>query len=472
MRWVAVVLATLSVVVAVRADDRPALKGPEGYWLGTLKVTPAIGLRLGFHVTKKPDGTLTATLDSLDQGARGLPLDEAEFKDGTVKFVAKKAKMSYEGKQEGDTIQGTMKQGPNELSLTLKWQEKPPPSSRPQEPKRPYPYREEEVTVENAAAKLKLAGTLTLPNGDGPFAAAVLLTGSGPQDRDESIMGHKPFLVLADHLTRKGIAVLRCDDRGFGKSTGAYQGATAADFVTDAEACVAYLKGRKEIDPKKIGLIGHSEGGMVAPLVAAKSDGVAFIVLLAGPGVLGEELLYQQGQLVAASTGADAKTLRKVREQQQMLFKAVRESKDADDARKRIAEIEKAELAKLSEKELKEYEKVKAAARAQVEMVLSPWFRHFLSYDPVPTLAKVKCPVLALNGTKDVQVSAKENLAGIDKALTAGGNKDFTVKELPGLNHLFQTSKTGAVSEYGAIDETFAPSALELVSDWIVKRMR
>lgn len=472
MRRVAVVFAVLLVAALGRADDRPAAKGPEGYWLGALKVTPAVSLRLGFHVTKKPDGTLTATLDSIDQGARGIPIDEVEFKDGNVKFVAKKLNGSFEGKQDGDTIAGTWKQGPGELPLTLKWQEKPPSTARPQEPKKPYPYREEEVTVENAAAKLTLAGTLTLPSGEGPFAAAVLITGSGPQDRNEALMGHKPFLVLADHLTRKGIAVLRCDDRGTGKSTGVFKGATSPDFVTDVEACVAYLKGRKEIDSKKIGLIGHSEGGMIAPLIAAKSSGVAYIVLLAGPGVPGEELLYKQGQLVAASTGADEETLKKVRAQQEKMFKAVRDSKDPDDARKRVLEIEKAAVEKLTEKERKEYEKLKAAAEAQREMLLTPWFRYFLSYDPAPTLAKVKCPVLAINGEKDVQVSPKENLEGIEKALKAAGNGDATVKELKGLNHLFQTCKTGAVAEYGTIDETFAPAALELISEWITKRTR
>lgn len=472
MKRIGVVLTFVLNVAVVSAEDTPAKKGPEGYWLGSMQVTPAVSLRLGVHVTKKPDGVLSATLDSLDQGARGIPLDEIVFQDGKVNFGAKALKASYEGKHQGDTITGTWTQAGSAFPLTLKWQEKPPPTARPQEPKRPYPYREEEVTIENASAKLKLAGTLTLPKGDGPFAAVVLISGSGPQDRDESLLGHKPFLVLADHLTRRGIAVLRCDDRGVGKSTGDHATATSADFATDVEACVAYLKTRKEIDSKKIGLIGHSEGGLIAPMVAARSSDVAFLVLLAGPGVLGEELLYKQGQLVLASTGADEMTLKAARELQGSMFRAVRETNNADELRQRLDEIVKAALAKSTEAEQKEFEKMKPAVAAQQTMLLSPWFRYFLTYDPAPTLAKVKCPVLAINGEKDVQVSPRENLEGIEKALKAGGNSDVTVQELKHLNHLFQTCKSGAVSEYGTIDETFAPSALELISEWIVKRIR
>jgi uncharacterized protein len=454
------------LAIPLLAEDKPTpKKGVEGFWLGTLKIG-AIELRLGFEVKKKDDGSLTATMDSIDQGARGVPIESAAFADGTLTLKSPAMKATYTGKlqSDGDEIKGEFEQAGLKLPLDLKRQDKPFEVVRPQTPKKPYPYVEEDVTFESKAKGVKLAGTYTRPKGDGPFPTAILITGSGPQDRDESLLGHKPFLVLADHLTRHDIAVLRYDDRGVGKSTGHFEGSTSKDFAEDTAGAVAFLKGRKEVG--RIGLIGHSEGGLIAPMVAADNPDVGFIVLLAGPGTPGDEVLYAQGQLILKAMGADEKTLARQAALQKKLFTLAKDGADADKLKAALKEIEK----DLTDTEKKELAKSGDLAAAQVKSLARPWFRFFLGYDPRPTLQKVKCPVLALNGEKDLQVPPKENLAEIEKALNAGGNTDVTVKELPGLNHLFQSSKTGLPGDYGKIEESFSPKALEVISEWIAKR--
>ncbi len=331
---------------------------------------------------------------------------------------------------------------------------------RPQNPAKPYPYREEEVSF-SSNGQIVLAGTLTVPSGTGKFPAAILLSGSGPRDRDESLAGHQPFLVLADALTRAGIAVLRYDKRGFGKSTGDYASATAEDFASDAESAIAYLKTRPEIDGGKIGLVGHSEGGILAPMVAMKSRDVAFIVLLAGPALKGEDTLLLQSRLLATAAGMSDEHVEASLAFNRQAYALVREEKDPAALEKRIKEL--VEASGLSGA------MPPAALEQQIRMMNSPWFRFFLDYDPVPALEKTTCPVLALDGEKDLQVPPKENLPLIEKALKAAGNKDFTVKEMPGLNHLFQHSPTGSPTEYGEIEETMSPEVLSMVSEWIQK---
>ena len=346
---------------------------------------------------------------------------------------------------------------------------KPTRAPRPQEPKRPFPYVEEEVTYENRPAGVKFAGTFTRPRGTGPFAAVLLITGSGPQDRDEAVFGHRPFLVLADYLTRRGVGVLRVDDRGVGGSTGNTMEATSEELAADVLAGLEFLKKRADVNPRRIGLIGHSEGGLIAPFVAVRSPDVAFIVMMAGPGLSGEEILYRQGAALLKSTGADERKLARQRSLQERLFTVVKRETDRARAEKALREVIREESAKLSDEEKKGMGDLAAVAEGQLDMVLSPWFRFFLMYDPRPTLMKVRCPVLAVNGEKDVQVLPRENLAAIGEALKAAGNKDYTVKELPGLNHLFQTCRTGALAEYSEIEETIAPAALEVIGDWVVK---
>jgi pimeloyl-ACP methyl ester carboxylesterase len=300
----------------------------------------------------------------------------------------------------------------------------------------------------------------------------ILISGSGAQDRDETIFQHRPFLVLADTLTRRGVAVLRVDDRGVGGSTGSTSRSTSEDFAGDVLAGIAFLKSRPEIDTQKIGLAGHSEGGLIAPMVAARSNDVAFIVLLAGTGLPGDEVMYAQGRLISKVMGADEKALDKERDIQKQLFEIVKTEPNHDKMAMRLREAIKTMWSKLSEEERKAVGDADSFVQSQARMVESPWFRFFLTFDPRPTLAMVRCPVLALNGEKDLQVPPKVNLAEIEKALKKGGNARVTVKELPGLNHLFQTCKTGSVTEYGAIEETIAPVALKTIADWVVEQVK
>jgi pimeloyl-ACP methyl ester carboxylesterase len=454
----------------------PAPTGKEEIFEGTLKVG-GIELRLVFHLFKQTDGTYQGTMDSPDQGAKGILLDEVSVKDDAVRLELKSSKMVYEGKRDkdGKKITGNLKQGGQTFPLALEKVAKAKETRRPQTPKKPYPYDEIEVAYENKKGGVKLAGTLTVPRSGGPFPAVLLITGSGPQDRDETIFGHKPFLVLADYLSRRGIAVLRVDDRGVGGSTGKTSESTSADFAGDVHAGVEFLKGRKEINASQIGLIGHSEGGIIAPLVASRSKDVAFIVLLAGTGLPGDEILYLQGAAILKANGADAEMLAKQKAIQTRMFAIVREEKDRAAAEKKLRAALDEIVSKMSKEEKKQgLESLggPSAMEGQVQMVLTPWFRHFLDYDPRPALRKVSCPVLALNGEKDVQVPAEVNLKAIAAALKEAGNKDVTTVQLPNLNHLFQTCKTGSVTEYAAIEETLAPVALETIANWITKRTR
>jgi pimeloyl-ACP methyl ester carboxylesterase len=452
----------------------PPPTGEEEIFEGTLKVS-GIEIRLVFHLFKQKDGTYLGTMDSPDQGAKDIPLDEVRVKEAAVRLELKSAKMVYEGKRakDGKEIAGDLKQAGQTFPVTLKKVAKAKQTRRPQTPRKPYPYKEIEVVYENKKGGVKLAGALTVPRSGGPFPAVLLITGSGAQDRDETILGHKPFLVLGDYLTRRGIAVLRVDDRGVGGSTGKTSEATTTDLAGDVLAGVEFLKGRKEINPSQIGLIGHSEGGIIAPLVASRSRDVAFIVLMAGTGLPGEEILYLQAAAILKVAGADAELLAKQKAIQKRMFALIRGEKDNAIAEKKIRAALDKYISKLTKEEKKQGLESLAGLSgvdAQVQMALSPWFRHFLDHDPRPALRKVTCPVLALNGEKDVQVPADVNLKAIAGALKEAGNKDATTRQLPNLNHLFQTCKTGAVTEYGAIEETMAAAALETIGDWILKR--
>jgi uncharacterized protein len=443
----------------------PAIGGLDGDWDGTLEAG-ATRLRLVFHIQTTATGTI-ATMDSVDQGANGIPISSVSRSGETVKLEVNAIGGVFEGNLAPDerTLNGHWTQGGGTLPMTLTRRaqgQTGPVLRRPQMPAKPYPYAEEEVSYENPAAHIRLAGTLTLPRGAGPFPAVILIAGSGPIDRDETLFGHKFFLVLADHLTRHGIAVLRVDKRGIDRSTGNYADATSADFADDVQAGIAYLKTRPEIEARKIGLAGHSEGGVIAPIVAARDPSVAFIVLMAGLGMKGDELLLEQNRLLAKAMGADDAQIEQVSAINRRAFTAAKTAKDSAEAAARLREI----LSTAG----KAIGMTDAAVEAAIQQLSSNWFRFFLAYDPVPILREVKCPVLAINGSKDLQVPAKPNLEGIRQALA--GNSNVDVKELPGLNHLFQKANTGAPSEYGEIEETFAPSALELISGWILKQSR
>jgi uncharacterized protein len=345
--------------------------------------------------------------------------------------------------------------------------------SRYQTPKKPYPYDEKEVVFFNGGAGVKLAGTLTLPRVKEKVPAVILITGSGTQDRDETIAGHKPFLVIADYLTRHGIAVLRVDDRGIGGSTaGDMNKATTLDFAGDIRAGIDFLKTQSEIDIKKIGLIGHSEGGMIAPMVASKSNDVAFIVLLAGPGLTGKEVTLTQTEAILKAGKMDNALIKKEISRQENCINIVLSESDEKIEKDKLEAELKRYYNELSETEKKELGELEAFIKRAIPIYMLPWQKYFLLYDPRIALKEVRCPVLALNGEKDMQVLPKANLAAIEKALKAGGNKDFTIKELPNLNHLFQNCTTGSLDEYGKIDETFSQDALKIIGDWIVKHTK
>jgi hypothetical protein len=450
-----------------RVDDR---ERPTEVWEGALELPNSLKLRIVFRIRTEPDDTLRAVMDSPDQGASDIKVDTVEKRDRQLKFTVDLVQGAYTGKlnEAGTEAVGEWKQAGAALPLTLKKVAKPTELKRPQEPKTPFPYEVQEVRYDNPAAKISLAGTLTTPKGTGPFPAALLITGSGPQDRDESLLGHKPFLVLADALTRQGIAVLRVDDRGVNGSTGKFSEATSEDFASDVEAGVAFLKSRPGIDPRAIGLIGHSEGGIIAPLVATRSDDVAWIVLMAGTGLPGAEILEMQSALIMKAGGASERDIQIQREAVRKLTGIVRDQPDNDKAREAI----KAEIRELLESLPEDRRKTIGEGKgldAQADQLTSPWFRYFLTFDPRPTLRQVRCPVLAIIGEKDLQVPCRENLAEIETALKAGGNSRVTVRELPGLNHLFQACATGSPSEYGTIEETINPVALQLIGDWILQ---
>lgn len=444
------------------------IKDIKGIWMGNLTVPGGLELRILFNITS-PDGSLNATMDSPDQGVSGIPVEVISYKDRKLNLEVKSIKGSFEGilKEDNKTIEGEWKQSGASLPLVLNRTDKSPDTHKKQDPVKPYPYREEEVVYENKEAGVRLAGTLTLPESEGPFPAVILISGSGQQNRNEEILGHRPFLVLADYLTRQGVAVLRVDDRGIGGSTGNFSNATTEDFAGDVLSGVEFLKNRKEINSSQIGLIGHSEGGLIAPMVAAKSPDISFIVLMAAPGIKGEELLYLQSELISRAEGINNETIARNEALNRKIFTIVKEEQNNTIAQEEIRSILKGEMANLSEEERKASGYSDIYIEGQVQQITSPWMRFFLTYDPAPALMNVKCPVLAINGEKDLQVPPKENLPAIENSLKAGGNKDYTVKELPGLNHLFQTAGTGSPSEYAKIEETISPVALEIIGNWI-----
>jgi uncharacterized protein len=446
----------------------------EGKWLGTLDFN-GIKLRLALKVAKASDGSLTATFDSLDQGANDLPIGVITQKEKAVSFEAKQYGLSYEGtlNEKGDEITGTFKQGEGSQPLVFKRiNGEIPKPNRPQEPKKPYPYNEEEVSYKNAKDNVKLAGTLTTPRGEGKFPAVILITGSGAQDRNETVFGHHPFLVLADYLTRKGIAVLRVDDRGMGGSESGSPDYTSENFAEDVLAGIDFLKTRKEINPKQIGLIGHSEGGMIAPMVAARSKDVAFIVLLAGLGQTGADAIYTQTELLNKAAGTSPFVTAEAIKTLKNVIAILKSEPDNKRAEQKIKDSIAKQTGAMSEEEKKAFAPAEANIRSQISLYLSTWFRYFVEFDPRPTLKKVKVPVLALNGENDLQVAFKENLDLIAAGLKEGKNEDVTIKSFPKLNHLFQTSRTGLLDEYEKIEETMSPVVPETIADWILKRAK
>lgn len=440
-----------------------------GTWEGNLNVGTQ-ELRIVFHIKKGENNTWTALMDSPDQMAYDLKMDDVSIKNEkeiSMSLTAAKAQFVGEMSEDKQRIKGNWIQGmslPLELKRSLS---KEMGFARPQEPKAPFPYTIEKVKYENKKAKINLAGTLTIPTGEGKHPVVILISGSGPQDRDESILKHKPFWVLADYWTRNGFAVLRFDDRGVGESEGNFATVTSADFATDVEAGVNFLKKHERINAKKIGLAGHSEGGMIAPMVASKNKSVAFIVLLAGPGVPGNELLLKQSYDIMKQQDYKEAELAVAQKTNKKIYDAIiSDTKDALGVGD-IVKLVKEEAKDVDETTRKKMGLDEATLRQRVTALTTPWMRYFIRYQPKESLKKVKCPVLAINGEKDLQVAAKPNLEGIEAALKLAKNKEVKIVSLPNLNHLFQTAETGAVEEYVKIEETFSPEAMKLVLDWM-----
>ena len=451
-----ILLAALLTTAAAHAQEapRPSLSGDWSGEVATLELT--------FHLQDPAGGPRTAKLDIVEQNVAGLLVDFQAPGDSVYLRLSKPVTARFAGRRSADgrQLNGEWQQGLRAFPLTLTRAgagETAGPK-RPQQPHAPFPYQSAEVTFRNEKAGITLAGTYTLPADMGPFAAVVLLTGSGPEDRNETYQGHQPFAVLADFLTRQGIAVLRFDDRGVGQSGGTLKGMTSADYATDAQAALAWLRAQPGIRKSQVGLIGHSQGGTAAIGAAGQPAGPDFVVLLAAPGLPGDELIVQQSLALARLQTTDPAQLASTEKMQRAMTQIIQKTPDDAQAQSQLLLYYSAISPQLA-----------AQVHPQLPMLTSPDYRHLLADRPALTLTKVHCPVLALGGSKDVQVPTTRNLAATAAGLKAAGNRDVTVWELPGLNHLFQTAKTGAPAEYATIEETFAPAALQAIGDWITR---
>lgn len=439
-----------------------------GRWNGTVKLGEDKKISFIFNIENTENKYVT-TIEIPTQRVSGLKPQKTSFKNGALFIDGANLGIKYEGSFNKKTQQfeGTFSEGLNALPLILK-REKiklEETTKRPQEPVKPYPYNEEEVVFKNKEANVSLSGTLTLPRANGKFPVVILISGSGPQDRDETFANHKPFWILADYLTRKGIAVLRYDDRGFGKSTGNFSNATTKDFSTDVISAVNYLKSRTDIDLNNIGLIGHSEGGIIAPLAANQTNDVSFIVLLASTGILGSELSLIQSKTLRPFPVPDEDAY------EQAIRKAIKiaaSNKEISVIKSELTTHYNATIAPILKPLVGNDAKVSEIIKGLIEMRTTPWIRYFYNYNPADEFEKLKIPVLSLNGSKDTQVSAKINQEGIRKALIKGKNKDYKIIEMENLNHLFQECKTGKMDEYELIEQTFSPEALKVISNWIL----
>lgn len=473
MKNVILFLTCLSVCFSGLAQDI------TGKWLGDLDVY-GTNLPLVFHIDSSENG-YQAKLDSPKQSAFDIPVDHISFEDDQLLIKISSLNASYSGELSEDQTEFSGEFEQNQMEFPLKLirqdattnqnQEEYTSPKRYQEPKKPYPYITEEIDFQNEQQNLRLAGTLSLPEEEEKYPSVILITGSGPQNRDEEILNHKPFLVIADYLTRNGIAVLRYDDRGVAESEGNFEGATTADFATDAKAAFDYLKTRKEIDSTKIGLIGHSEGALIAIKLAAQYHDIGFIGLLAGPGVDGGEVLLRQQELISGASGITDSYIQQSKKINKKAYAIIRRENDSAALRDKL----KIHFDQASQ-EFPDWISGKPQAMTDdkflnmlIDTYTDPWMRYFIGYDPAKDLEKVSCPVLALNGDKDLQVDAEQNLRVIETILEKSNNDLNLTQELKGLNHLFQESETGLPSEYGKLDETFSPKALKIIKDWILR---
>jgi hypothetical protein len=455
--------ALVALVLAVPSAQQPAF---AGRWEGAINIA-GTSLTIIVVATDAAPG-LKATIDIPGQSASGLPLSNVRYEAPKVHFElpAGPGLAVFDGELAGDRISGTFDQAG--LKGTFQMTRG---AAKPAPPPEPVPYKEEEVKVLNCATTL--AGTLTLPPGGGPFPAVVMITGSGAQNRDEELFGFKPFRVIADYLTRKGIAVLRCDDRGVGGSTGATSQVTSEDFAGDVIAEAQFLKTRAEINGAHIGVLGHSEGGLVGPMAAARSADIAFVIMMSGPTLTGEKIMLAQAELINRASGVSEARTKRNTELQRKIFAAVRSGTGWDEVAAAVRAEAKAtidEMPEAQKKAIPDIEQVvNAQAAQQIAMVKTAWFKFFLDYDPVPTLEKLRIPILAVFGELDLQVPPEANRLALEQALKRRANRDHLIKVMPKANHLYQEARTGNVSEYAVLKKEFVPGLLDLFSGWILQ---
>lgn len=442
----------------------------SGNWYGTLDVMGQ-KLPLVLHLTDSA-GIWKGTLDSPKQKANDIQMSTVSVNGNKLRFTINKLQASYEGElNDSMVIRGNFKQGMINAELRFNQQEIPQLETKKlQDPKEPVPYLQEEVSIQNPVGNFALRGTLTHPEQDKSIKTpcVVLITGSGPQDRNEEILGHRPFLVLADRLTLSGYGVLRMDDRGTGKSEGVFNGATSVDFATDIEAAIAFVKTLPYIDTQRIILMGHSEGGMIANMVAAKHPEVYGVISLAGPGVLGSTLLTEQQLLIAKSIGATENELNELKSFS-LEFYPLLTLDSIDQVRKNATDFLKQFIKKGKNKELKKSSKEEQEEwiKLNLDAYVNPWMLYFLNYNPMFDLKKINCHYLALNGTTDLQVPAKMNLGAITSYCNPSAGKTKEIKALDGLNHMFQPSATGSPNEYGSNEITFDNTAIQEILNFL-----
>ncbi len=443
-----------------------------GIWEGDMNMIDK-ELFIVIRITEN-DGKYKGTIDIPAQAVVEYAISSVSWKEDTMVLSIFGAKYASVLEENGEKLNGIWLQ--NGMSFPLVMERKTEENcfryNRPQEPKAPFAYKTEDVVFENKKAGINLAGTLSIPEGEGPFPAVILVSGSGAQDRNQELAKHKPFLVIADYLTTNGYAVLRYDDRGFGESQGNFQIATTADFTTDAISAFDFLRDRDDIDKKKIGVCGHSEGGMIAQMMAAKlKKKLAFAIFLAAPGMNVDRLMLLQNEMIFIKTGVEDEIVDLMLNVYTKVFTILQAVEEPSERATQIREVYADMTAEMSEKKKNEYGLNDAGINASLMQFNSHWFRYFISYKPEQYVKKIKAPLLILNGENDVQVVCKENVDNLDALLTRCKHKDYTIKTYPGLNHLFQSSKTGMPNEYALIEETFSPLVLSDMLQWLDKRL-
>lgn len=437
-----------------------------GFWSGTMQAGGAT-LKIVFLVERDSSGALRAEMDSPDQGAYRMAADSVISNGKELRIYMLRGAAHYTGTWEDNSWKGIFQQTPHKFPLTLVKDTDYRRPFRPQTPEPPYPYRELPVRFENSQAGIALAGTLTMPEGQGPFPGVVLISGSGPQDRNEEILGHQPFKILADHLTRSGFAVLRYDDRGAGESEGVFATATTKDFAGDARSAYTFLQQYPRIMPDKVGLLGHSEGALIGAMLTADDPDLAFMVMLGGPAIKGADLLLLQNKKILSAAGVADTTVSKYADLLHLWFRIILKEPDNAKAMAEIRHVADNQLGLFTDEEKAVLPLNGLQMISLVQQLTSPWMRFFLAYDPRPDLSRIRVPVLALWGEKDLQVPAAENQAAMQEMLDSYLKENITMKRMESMNHLFQTCTTGEVEEYGRLEETIAPKVLNIIRNWL-----